>query len=163
VTGATVHVLSQYLWPDDAPTGIYAEQLADSLAATGVPVRLVGGQGSYRRGRLVAPRTSIVHLKHYLGRRYRLVSTAREYESVREAFASYIRSQVAEDDVVIITTVGAGMRGMPGVASRVCGALANQGINILVIAQGSSEYSISLVVAADDATKAVQALHELIG
>lgn len=68
----------------------------------------------------------------------------------------------ARSDVVIITAVGAGMRGMPGVASRVCGALAEQGINILVIAQGSSEYSISLVVAGDDATKAVQALHNLI-
>jgi aspartate kinase len=69
----------------------------------------------------------------------------------------------ARDDIVIITAVGAGMRGMPGVASRVCGALANQGINILVIAQGSSEYSISLVVAAEDAAKAVHALHALIG
>ncbi len=68
----------------------------------------------------------------------------------------------AKEDIVIITTVGAGMRGMPGVASRVCGALADQGINILVIAQGSSEYSISLVVAADDHVKAVQVLHNLI-
>ncbi len=68
----------------------------------------------------------------------------------------------AKEDIVIITTVGAGMRGMPGVASRVCGALAERGINILVIAQGSSEYSISLVVAADDHVKAVQVLHNLI-
>jgi bifunctional aspartokinase / homoserine dehydrogenase 1 len=68
----------------------------------------------------------------------------------------------AKEDIVIITTVGAGMRGTPGVASRVCGALAEHSINILVIAQGSSEYSISLVVAADDATKAVQVLHDLI-
>jgi len=59
----------------------------------------------------------------------------------------------ATDDIVIITTVGAGMRGTPGVASRVCGALAGHGINILVIAQGSSEYSISLVVAASDGSK----------
>src|SRR5579859_3147124 len=68
----------------------------------------------------------------------------------------------ARQDIVIITTVGAGMRGMPGVASRVCGALADHGINILVIAQGSSEYSISLVVSDDDHVKAVQVLHELI-
>ncbi len=68
----------------------------------------------------------------------------------------------AKEDIVIITTVGAGMRGTPGVASRVTGALAAHGINILVIAQGSSEYSISLVVAADDAVKAVQLLHNLI-
>jgi bifunctional aspartokinase / homoserine dehydrogenase 1 len=68
----------------------------------------------------------------------------------------------AKDDIVIITAVGAGMRGMPGVASRVCGALAEHGINILVIAQGSSEYSISLVVSAEDHVKAVQVLHELV-
>jgi bifunctional aspartokinase / homoserine dehydrogenase 1 len=68
----------------------------------------------------------------------------------------------AREDVVIITTVGAGMRGMPGVAARVCGACASHGVNILVIAQGSSEYSISLVVSTEDANKAVQALHELI-
>lgn len=68
----------------------------------------------------------------------------------------------AREDVVIITTVGAGMRGTPGVAARVAGALSGRGINILVIAQGSSEYSISLVVRGDEATDAVRALHELI-
>ncbi|HVO42367.1 MAG TPA: aspartate kinase [Aggregatilineales bacterium] len=68
----------------------------------------------------------------------------------------------ATDDAVIITVVGAGMRGTPGVASRVCGALAAEAINILVIAQGSSEYSISLVVAASDGIRAVKVLHDLI-
>jgi aspartate kinase len=68
----------------------------------------------------------------------------------------------AREDIEIITTVGAGMRGIPGVAARVCGALAERGINILVIAQGSSEYSISLVVRSDEAQEAVKALHNLI-
>ena len=104
MTGRSVHVLSQYLWPDDAPTGIYAEQLADSLAVAGADVRLVGGQGRYRQGRRRAPRTDIAHVAHYEGRRGRLLSTAREYESVREAFASYIRRQVRAGDIVIITS-----------------------------------------------------------
>jgi len=104
VTGASVHVLSQYLWPDDAPTGIYAEQLADSLARAGASVRLVGGQGSYRHGRRAAPSTPIVRLPHYEGRRGALLSTAREYESVREAFGSYIRGQVGANDVVVLTS-----------------------------------------------------------
>jgi hypothetical protein len=104
VTVASVHVLSQYLWPDDAPTGIYAEQLADSLARSGVAVRLVGGQGSYRRGRRPAPSTPIERLDHYEGRRGALASTAREYESVREAFRSYIRRAVAAGDVVVVTS-----------------------------------------------------------
>src|SRR2546423_14885450 len=62
-------------------------------------------------------------------------------ESIREELKHELeRKDVdriwAKEDIVIITTVGAGMRGMPGVASRVCGALAAQGINILAIAQG---------------------------
>jgi hypothetical protein len=104
VTGATVHVLSQYLWPDDAPTGIYAEQLADSLAGSGAGVRLVGGQGSYRQGRRDAPRTPISRVAHFEGRRGRLLSTAREYESVREAFGGYVRREVHADDIVVITS-----------------------------------------------------------
>ena len=63
------------------------------------------------------------------------------------------------DDVVIVTAVGAGMRGTPGVAARVFGALSRGNINIIAIAQGSSDCSVSLVVAADAAADAVQQLH----
>lgn len=65
----------------------------------------------------------------------------------------------AMDDVVIVTAIGAGMRGTPGVAARLFGALAQKQINVIAIAQGSSECSISLVVAADQATEAVKQLH----
>ncbi|MFN2286671.1 MAG: aspartate kinase, partial [Anaerolineae bacterium] len=63
------------------------------------------------------------------------------------------------DDMVIVTAVGAGMRGTPGVAARLFGALAQKDINIIAIAQGSSECGISLVVTADQATEAVRQLH----
>jgi aspartate kinase len=63
------------------------------------------------------------------------------------------------DDVVIVTAVGAGMRGTPGVAARLFGALGQDGINVIAIAQGSSECSVSLVVGADEAGGAVQAIH----
>jgi aspartate kinase len=66
----------------------------------------------------------------------------------------------AQDDVVIVTAVGAGIRGTPGVAARVFGALAKRDINVVAIAQGSSECSISMVVAATQAQEAVQQLHE---
>jgi aspartate kinase len=64
------------------------------------------------------------------------------------------------DDVVIVTPVGAGMRSTPGVAARIFGALGQSNINIIAIAQGSSECSISLVVAADAAADAVQQIHK---
>ncbi|MBP1465067.1 aspartate kinase [Candidatus Chloroploca sp. M-50] len=63
------------------------------------------------------------------------------------------------DQVVIIAVVGSGMRGTPGIAGRVFGALGNVGINIIAIAQGSTENNISLVVAASDGDDAVRAIH----
>ncbi len=68
----------------------------------------------------------------------------------------------ATDEVVIITVVGAGMRSTPGIAGKVFSALGDQRVNVIAIAQGSSEVSISLVVAGASILPAVQALHSLI-
>jgi aspartate kinase len=68
----------------------------------------------------------------------------------------------AMDDVVIISAVGSGMRGTPGVAARIFGALGQAEINVIAIAQGSSECSISLVVAAADAVRAVRQIHQSV-
>ncbi len=64
------------------------------------------------------------------------------------------------DGVTIVTAVGAGMRTTPGVAFRIFGALARSGINVIAVAQGSSECSISLVLAAVDAHQAVRQIHQ---
>ncbi len=64
------------------------------------------------------------------------------------------------DDVVVVTAVGVGMRGTPGVSARLFGALGRSGINVIAIAQGSSECSISLVVTAADADKAIRQIHK---
>jgi len=66
------------------------------------------------------------------------------------------------EDVSIITVVGVGMRHTVGVAGKVFSQLGNNGLNVLAIAQGSSEVSISLVVDTADTENAVKALHELI-
>lgn len=65
-------------------------------------------------------------------------------------------------EVTIVTVVGAGMIHTPGIAGRVFGALGEVGVNVIAIAQGSSEVSISLVVDAADAGPAIAALHTLI-
>ncbi len=64
------------------------------------------------------------------------------------------------NDVVIITVIGSGMRQTPGVSARIFNTLGRQQINVISIAQGSSEYSISLVVDKKDAKLAVQQLHQ---
>ena len=63
------------------------------------------------------------------------------------------------EDVVIVTAVGAGMRTTPGVAARVFGALGQGSINVIAIAQGSSDCSVSFVVAASACAEAVQQIH----
>ena len=68
----------------------------------------------------------------------------------------------AQDDIVIVTVVGAGMRHTPGIAGKVFSALGDRGLNVVAIAQGSSECSISLVVAAADGDDSVCAIHDLI-
>ena len=68
----------------------------------------------------------------------------------------------ATGEVVIVTVVGEGMKSTPGVAGKVFSALGEKRINVVAIAQGSSEVSISFVIKAEDIRTAVQTLHELV-
>ncbi len=64
------------------------------------------------------------------------------------------------DDVVIVTAVGKGLRTTPGIGARVFSALAEAKINVIAVAQGSSESSLSLVIASDDMVAAVRKIHD---
>ena len=63
-------------------------------------------------------------------------------------------------DVAIIALVGEGMKGTPGIAARAFGVLGQAGINISMIAQGSSEYNLSFLVEQRAAAHAVRLIHE---
>lgn len=63
-------------------------------------------------------------------------------------------------DIAIIALVGEGIKGVPGVAARAFGILGDANINILMIAQGSSELNLSIVVRQKDAPRSVQLIHE---
>ncbi len=65
----------------------------------------------------------------------------------------------AQDHVVIVAIVGAGMKGIPGISARVFGALGERQLNVISIAQGSSEYNLSVVVDERDADEAMRAIH----
>ena len=63
-------------------------------------------------------------------------------------------------EIAIIALVGEGIKGVPGVAARAFGVLGAAAINIMMIAQGSSELNLSIVVREKDAPKALQLIHE---
>ncbi|HET6822958.1 MAG TPA: aspartate kinase [Anaerolineales bacterium] len=88
-------------------------------------------------------------------------------DALERAFAHELEDEDIDrvwstEDVSIITVVGAGMRHTVGVAGRVFSQLGANGVNVLAIAQGSSEVSISLVVDSADTESAVRSLHKLI-
>lgn len=78
----------------------------------------------------------------------------REFEKT-----NFVRDVVAEEDVCVVAVVGAGMKGTPGVAARVFRAVADEGVNVRMIAQGSSELNISFVVRQEDGPSAVRTIH----
>jgi aspartate kinase len=55
------------------------------------------------------------------------------------------------------------MRGIKGVAAKVFGSVARRNINVMMIAQGSSELNLAFVVNDNDCEQAVRALHDEFG
>ena len=64
------------------------------------------------------------------------------------------------NDVAVIAAVGSGMRGIKGVAARVFNAVAKRNVNVIMIAQGSSELNLAFVVNDSDCEQVVIALHD---
>jgi aspartokinase/homoserine dehydrogenase 1 len=86
-------------------------------------------------------------------------------EALERAFAPEIaRREVdsvqVEPGMSTVAVVGLGMAGTPGIAARVFSALSAANINLVAIAQGSSELNISFVVKSSDAAVAQKAIHQ---
>lgn len=90
------------------------------------------------------------------------VLTALQEEFRRELDQRDIDQVMASPECAVVTVVGAGMKHTPGIAGQIFSALGAAGVNVVVIAQGSSECSISLVVEAVQADAAVRAVHTLM-
>ncbi|MBL8131227.1 MAG: aspartate kinase [Anaerolineae bacterium] len=91
-------------------------------------------------------------------------------QMVKQSVESEMKAEIARqdvdgvdilNDVAVVTVVGAGMRGTPGVAGRVFSTLGSQRVNVIAIAQGASECSISFVISESEREQAVLALHAL--
>ncbi len=88
------------------------------------------------------------------------VMAALEAEFARELAQHMIEEISNQPDIVIVAVIGAGMKGTPGIAARVFNALGARDINVIAIAQGSSEANISLVVLQAEADEAIRAIHD---
>jgi aspartate kinase len=72
-----------------------------------------------------------------------------------------IKNVRVNEDVAVIAVVGSGMRGAKGIAAKVFSSVSKKNINVIMIAQGSSELNLAFVVNNSDCEKAVRSLHEV--
>jgi aspartokinase/homoserine dehydrogenase 1 len=72
----------------------------------------------------------------------------------------YLKPIEVDENVGLLAVVGEGMRGTPGLAGRVFTAISGEEINVIAIAQGSSEITIGIVVRLDSLERAVRAVHQ---
>ena len=85
-------------------------------------------------------------------------------EALRKEFAQDVAHEKVEHitldpNIAIVAVVGENMRGTPGVAGRTFSAVGRENVNIIAIAQGSSESNISFVVSEADMKAALAATH----
>jgi aspartate kinase len=90
---------------------------------------------------------------------------ARTVQALRDAFAPELAQHTVEHvsvdgNIAVVAVVGENMRGIPGIAGRTFSALGREGVNIIAIAQGSSEYNISLVVEIGATQRCLATLHK---
>jgi aspartokinase/homoserine dehydrogenase 1 len=101
----------------------------------------------------------------FLVRREELSATLANLEAglALELAHGYVHPLDVNMDVGLVAVVGEGMQGTQGVAGRIFTAISREKVNIIAIAQGSSELTIAIIVAKSGLENAVRAVHEECG
>ena len=84
--------------------------------------------------------------------------------ALRATFAQEIERRLVDDvramkGLALVAVVGLGMRGTPGIAARVFAAFGRESINVVAIAQGSSELNVTIVIGEHDLAASLASLH----
>lgn len=127
----------------------FAAKVFDTTADEGVSVLMISQSSSENSICFAVPAETADRLRKALERMLAKEISHHDVERV-----------TIEAPVAVVAAVGEGMRGTPGVAGRLFGALGRAGVNVVAIAQGSSELNVSLCVSDADREKAVKAIHE---
>lgn len=137
-----------------------AAKIFEILKNLGVPILMMSQSVSENNVSLVVKRESMHKVVKAFKKELLLEDPDSSVRTSPDSRATKFNFLDYEDDVTIVAVLGRGMIGTPGIAGRVFSTVAKQGINIRMIAQGSSEINISFVIKDKDRSKAVAALHE---
>jgi aspartokinase/homoserine dehydrogenase 1 len=126
-----------------------AGRLFTSLAQAGVNVIIITQGSSEHSISFAVQPAAAAKAKRSVEREFEFEMRQRLIESVK-----------VEEDLAAIAIIGENMRYRPGIAGRLFQALGKNGVNVVAIAQGSSELNISVVINRADEGKALNAIHE---
>ena len=96
------------------------------------------------------------------------VDSERTVDALRKEFAQDLAHHkvehiTADSNIAIVAVVGENMRGTPGIAGKTFNALGREGVNLIAIAQGSSECNISFVIEEKAVKRALLTTHREFG
>lgn len=128
--------------------GIAARTFA-ALQQSGISVTLITQASSEHSISLCVPAERAVEARRALDQAFALELARRELEGMD-----------VKTGMATLAVVGLGMAGSPGIASRMFTSLSRASVNIVAIAQGSSELNISVVIAEKEAERAARAVHD---
>jgi len=124
-------------------TGMVTSRIFSAMAEAGIPLIMIS-QGSSQFN------LSLVIEQRMVKQAVRALNLVAEVDG---------GAVTVDEDVGVIAIVGQGMAGTPGVAGRIFSSLGEDGINIRMISQSSSEANVSMLVANDDLERALKTLH----
>ncbi|MEN6369143.1 MAG: aspartate kinase [Thermotogota bacterium] len=126
-----------------------AARTFDSVARCCANVLMISQASSEQSICFVVPGEAAAQVKAELDEEFALELARRAIDEVRVV-----------PDVVVVTALGAGMRGAIGAVGKVLDAVGRRGVDVMALAQGSSEWSVSMAVTASDREAAVRAIHD---
>lgn len=129
-----------------------ARRIFEATEAADTNVVMISQASSEQSVSLVVRASEAGRLLPLLAQRFRLELAEGTIDPIR-----------VDRDVAIVSIIGEGMSGRAGVSGRLFGALGRGGVNVLAIAQGAAERSISVAVRAGDARRAVRLVHTAFG
>ncbi|KAA5929828.1 MULTISPECIES: bifunctional aspartate kinase/homoserine dehydrogenase I [Pantoea] len=128
-----------------------AARVFAAMSRTGISVVLITQSSSEYSISFCVPQSELARARHVL-----------EEEFYLELKDGLLDPLGIIENLAVISVVGDGMRTLRGISAKFFSALARANINIVAIAQGSSERSISVVVNNDEVITGVRVVHQML-
>jgi aspartokinase/homoserine dehydrogenase 1 len=143
------------------PVALVNVEGAGMVGVPGIAARLFGALGRAAVNVIMISQASSEHSICVVFRQEEALRALQslQTELAAELAAKQIQNFDLRQGLAIVAVIGENMRGTPGISGRLFSALGREGINILAIAQGSSETNISFVIDGKEEGRALQTIH----